>query len=251
MGILANIIRSIYRKRNFQITIRPVRNSGLIAESEILLPNADYAPWKTDFDFQKIYKLIEGNSLVDIYRCWELWDVLDSIVTSVEGDIIEIGVWRGGTGAIMASKLNRLDSSRKIYLADTFEGVVKATKKDSQYTGGEHSDTSSEIVENLLANTLNLKNFKILKGVFPDETASMIQNPNFALVHVDVDVYQSSKEIVEWVWPHLSVGGIIVFDDYGWTNCDGVITFVNEQKRQPDRHTIYNLNGHAIVIKLA
>lgn len=251
MGLIADLVRSFYKSRNFEVIIRPIRNTKMTAESQVILPYSNYAPWKAEAGFQEVFKAIEGHTLVDIYRCWELWDALDNVVANVKGDVIEVGVWRGGTGAIMAKKLSKLDPTRTIYLADTFEGVVKATKNDSQYVGGEHSDTSDGLVRKLLSDKLNLQNFKILKGIFPEDTGGTLDNHSFAMAHVDVDVYQSTKEIVDWIWPRLSVGGVIFYDDYGWTPCDGVIKFVNEQKKMKDRHTFYNLNGHAVTVKLA
>jgi O-methyltransferase len=62
-------------------------------------------------------------------------------------------------------------------------------------------------------------------------------------------VYQSAKDVLEWVWPKLSKGGIVVFDDYGFKGCDGVARLVNEEKLKKDRICIYNLNGHAVFIK--
>jgi O-methyltransferase len=69
--------------------------------------------------------------------------------------------------------------------------------------------------------------------------------------HIDVDVYQSAKDIVDWIWDKLVVGGIIVFDDYGFPTCTGVTKYVNEQDGKPDRLIIYNINGHAIMIKIS
>ena len=251
MGVVADLIRSFYRLRNFEVIIRPIRNVKMTNQSQIILPYSNYAPWKTDTAFMNVYQAISGHTLVDIYRCWELWDALNNVVENVEGDVVEVGVWRGGTGGIMATKLATIAKERTIFLADTFEGVVKATANDSAYVGGEHSDTSEDAVNELLNKKLGLSNYKILKGIFPDQTGEILKDRKFAMAHVDVDVYQSTKEIVEWIWPRLSVGGVIFYDDYGWTPCDGVIKFVNEQKKMKDRHTFYNLNGHAITVKLA
>ena len=46
------------------------------------------------------------------------------------------------------------------------------------------------------------------------------------------------------------IGGVIVFDDYGFHYCDGVTNYVNEQKNKSDRIVVHNLNGHAVIIKV-
>ncbi len=211
-------------------------------------PYATYAPWKADQAFKDIYWKIFPYTMVDWYRCYELWQLVEQ-TASLNGSIIEVGVWRGGTGALMAKQAEHCGIQAPIYLCDTFEGVVKASTKDSVYKGGEHSDTSVEYVQKNLDN-LNLKNVKILKGIFPDETAHLIpDNERFRLCHIDVDVYESAKEVLDWVWERLEVGGMVVYDDYGFMICSGITRFVDEQRKLGDRVVIHNLNGHAIVIK--
>jgi O-methyltransferase len=89
-----------------------------------------------------------------------------------------------------------------------------------------------------------------LEGTFPDDTAHLIQENTFRFCHIDVDVYQSAKEISDWIWEKMSIGGVIVYDDYGFPSCDGITKFVEEQHQNPDRIILHNLNGHAVVIKI-
>jgi O-methyltransferase len=209
--------------------------------------NQAYAPWATDTAFREIYDVARANTLVDVARCYELWDLLHGL-RDVPGAVVEVGVWRGGTGAILARALNRTKTDEKIYLCDTFSGVVKAGDKDPTYRGGEHADTSMEGVDKLLK-TLLLTNAVLLKGMFPEETSMRIPDGPIALCHIDVDVYQSAKDTVNWVADRLSPGGALVFDDYGFPTCVGVTRLVNELKAQSGWLFIYNLNGHAILIK--
>ncbi len=213
----------------------------MVSLYERLEPNATYAPWLADNRFLITYKTLAAYTLVDIYRCWELW-TLAKQTSTLKGNILEVGVWRGGTGVLLAK-----NSGTLVYLCDTFTGVVKAGEYDSHYTGGEHSDANQCDVEELLA-IFGIENTKILNGVFPDETAACIPPYiRFRLCHIDVDTYQSAKDIMDWVWPRLVVGGVVVYDDYGFDKCSGVTRHVNELT---DRLVLYNLNGHAIVIKI-
>jgi O-methyltransferase len=100
-----------------------------------------------------------------------------------------------------------------------------------------------------LLKTLLLTNAVLLKGMFPEETSMRIPDGPIALCHIDVDVYQSAKDTVNWVADRLSPGGALVFDDYGFPTCVGVTRLVNELKAQSGWLFIYNLNGHAILIK--
>ncbi len=250
MGFITSILKKVYQAKNLQLEVRPFRNAKMADNSEIIRPYSNYAPWKEDKDFEAVYNIIRNYTLVDHYRNYELWDLVSQVAPQVEGDILEVGVWRGGTAGTMGKMLQKVSPDKKIYLADTFSGVVKATDADSQYTGGEHADTSLELVQDLMHNKLGLNNFEILQGIFPDDTGHRIADKKFCLCHADVDVYLSTREIVDWIWPRLSVGGVIVYDDFGYIDTDGIIKFIKEEKQKPDRLITYNLNGHAVEIKL-
>ena len=206
-------------------------------------PFATYSPWLNDQPFQSLVEKIQDFTLVDIYRLWELKSLLTSS-NRVEGDILEVGVWRGGTGALLC----KYSPNKKVWLADTFIGIVKEGEMDLSYNGGEHADTSREIVEGLMS-SLKLVNFELLKGVFPDDTGNFIPEV-LSLVHIDVDVYESAKQIWNFVHHRLAVGGVIVFDDYGFSSTDGVTSFVNEISELDNFFFLYNLNGHAIFVKI-
>jgi O-methyltransferase len=212
-----------------------------------LTPPASYSPWLADPEFRKTWHVIRDNSLVDVYRCYELWN-LTGQVASLHGDFLEVGVWRGGTGCLLAERIRRLGLAAQIFLCDTFGGVVKAGIKDTDYVGGEHADTSRETV-NRLASSLGLDNVVVLQGIFPDETGEAVADRALRFVHIDVDVYDSAKGVTDFVWPRLVSGGILVYDDYGFLECPGVTRYVNETHRGADRILIQNLNGHAIVVK--
>ena len=250
------LFRAVLEKRGLHF-FKPQRLNGK-AEFEINnfsygvnLPTANYAPWKNDTAFAEIYEAIKNNTLVDIYRCYDLWLLTSEVLKQNSNlNFLEIGVWRGGTASVIIRKMQMENASGTLYLADTFTGVVKTGSEDTFYTGGEHKDTSIDIVRNLLE-AKKLDKFKLLQGIFPDDTASLIpEGTQFGLCHIDVDVYLSAKGCLEWVWDKLVVGGIVVFDDYGFHTCDGVTRLVNEQREMKDRIVIYNLNGHGVIIKI-
>jgi O-methyltransferase len=212
----------------------------------IVIPEATYSPWSDDKEFASAFESIRQNTLVDIYRAYELWTLVRE-TSCLGGDILEVGVWRGGTGCLMAARAKQLNPSATVFLCDTFSGVVKAGERDSHYRGGEHADTSVEIVRQL-ATKMGLDNLQLLKGVFPDATGDKVEDRRFSLCHIDVDVYDSAKQVAEWVWPRLVVGGVVVYDDYGFPSCEGITNLVNERHQNQGAVTLHNLNGHAIVV---
>lgn len=209
--------------------------------------NSTYSPWLKDEQFLNIYNKIQNNTLVDIFRCYELFTLVKQTSKLKSGSLIEIGVFEGGTGAIIAKQSELSNINEKVYLCDTFDGVVKSSEHDPNYNDGEHKATRIT-VENLLKN-MNIQNTLILEGIFPDDTGYEIEDLQFRFCHIDVDVYKSAKDIVEWIWPKMVIGGIIVYDDYGFSTCKGIATQVEEQIDLEDRIVIHNLNGHAIIIK--
>lgn len=188
--------------------------------------------------------------MVDKYRCYELWKLIEQSVKLKHGSIIEIGVWRGGTGALLATQAKNCGIEDRVFLCDTFTGVVKAGPKDSSYKGGEHADTTRQLVEELIFKRMNLDNVEILEGIFPDQTGHQIERLQFRFCHIDVDVYQSAKDIIDWIWDRIVPDGIVVYDDYVFKGCEGITKYVEEQITLTDRLVIHNLNGHAIIIKL-
>lgn len=210
-------------------------------------PISTYAPWQADESFQRVYGLVRRHTLVDVWRLYELWSLLGE-VAEIPGSVLEVGVWRGGSGTLLAIRAAELGITDIVFLCDTWEGVVKTGPLDIYYHDGKHDDTSRGTVEALVT-SLGLENVELLQGIFPDQSAERISDRTFRFVHVDVDVYQSASDVLEWAWPRLSAGGVVVFDDYGFPACPGVTQFVDEQRGKPDRLVLHNLNGHGIVVK--
>jgi len=243
---MKRLLRRIINRLGYVVYRKPAGSAAYGA----IVPEANYAPWQNDQLFLETYRLIKANTLVDIYRCYELWTLVEQ-TAKLTGALMEVGVWRGGTGALIAKRAHLCEIPDPVYLCDTFKGVVKTSSRDSSYHDGQHADTSRPIVEQLMRNVARAANVKMLEGRFPEETASLIEAPCFRFCHIDVDVYNSAKGVTEWIWPKLVRGGILVYDDYGFLWCDGVTRFVEEQRSLKDRLIIHNLNGHALVIKIA
>jgi O-methyltransferase len=247
---LKTIVKTLLRQAGFAIYAIPkgdseARGGYHYAQAH---PNATLAPWLGDKEFMAAYARAQHNTLVDIYRMHDLWTLVAE-TAKIGGDIVEVGVWRGGTGCLMA-KNEMLAGKGKatVWLCDTFKGVVKAGGADSSYKGGEHSDTDVSIVHKLAAD-LGVSNIKTLTGIFPNDTGSQLTAKRVRLLHIDVDVYQSAKDCVDYLWPLMPQGAVVVFDDYGFPGCEGVTRCVDELRARSDMFYIHNLNGHAVLIK--
>lgn len=160
-------------------------------------------------------KQITKNTLVDYPR-------LDKLIYYIQktkwlpGDLAEVGVYKGGTAYL----LRQFSSiSKKLYLFDTFEGLPEVNQYDLHHKG-DFNDTSLQKVDELL-NTSKFLNYSIYKGIFPNENSEYIKHKTFSLVHLDVDIYDSIKNCLEFFTPRMEPGGVIILDDYNEPNCPG------------------------------
>jgi len=154
-------------------------------------------------------------------------DRLDAMIALAKkatggGYFAEVGVYKGGSLKNLALSF----PERKILGFDSFEGLPRELWIESElHKPGEFSDTSYEVVKDFLKDTNN--NVTLIKGVFPG-SAQQFADMEFSFVHIDTDFYLSVKACLDWFWPRLLKGGIIVLDDYLWPNCPGVEQALND-----------------------
>jgi O-methyltransferase len=170
--------------------------------------------------------LVDGkNSCVPPWKLVNLWE---TVKICPDGDILEVGSWRGGTSLMIAASSAEHRPTSKVYICDTFEGIVLSGPNDNFHKDGDFSGTTSkELVEELLSSQ-GLENFKVLKGIFPHDTGNQVDSEKIAFVHIDVDVYNGHMEIFKWLEGRLVNGAIIIFDDYGSPSCQGATKAVHE-----------------------
>lgn len=152
------------------------------------------------------------------------------LVTNVDGDVVELGCYKGLTSIEIAKALKLAGSTKKLYLYDSFAGLPEKTKADSspaggQFAAGELSATKDEVLR--LFKKANLKPAKIKKAWFSDlKSADMPEHIAFAFL--DGDFYESIKTSLDLIWPRLRSGSVVVVDDYQNEALPGVQKAVDE-----------------------
>lgn len=144
----------------------------------------------------------------------------------VEGDLIETGVWRGGSCIFMKAILTAYeDGSRKIYVADSFSGLpppdatlYPADEGDRLYTHKVLAVSLEEVKANFAKYDLLDDKVVFLKGWFKDTLPGAPIN-KLAVMRLDGDLYGSTIEALENLYPKLSSGGYCIIDDYGLKTC--------------------------------
>lgn len=215
---------------------------------QLLIPRATYAPWLQDAEFMDLYQQLQPDSLVGLYQSWELWCLARESLAR-PGEVLEVGVWRGGSAIILGRALRSVDSPAGLYCCDTFQGLVKChPSRDPYLRDGELSGVDRVSVQK------RLRDFEVeatlLEGVFPDQTSSSLEQLRFSLCHIDVDSHDSTRDTLAWLWPRLVPGGVAVVQDYGFHRTPGAAKAVDALRGRSDVVVVHNLNGNAVLVKV-
>lgn len=182
-----------------------------------------FSPWLGLGEFQRYYEIAAPKTLVYSDRCYVLYILLRQAIM-IKGDVWECGVYKGGTAAMMAAIIKDNGSSKRLYLFDTFEGMPSTDAEKDWHKKGDFSDTSLEAVTDYIGHE---DLCVVRKGWIPD-TFTGLESAEIAFAHIDVDIYKSIIDCLEFIWPRLTFGGFVVFDDYGFPTCTGARAAVDE-----------------------
>ena len=158
---------------------------------------------------------------------------IDSLV--LPGDVIECGVYNGGSAYVIASTCFDSPMNRNIWLFDSFEGLPKPTNKDgavvSMNPEGWFIGNETRVKEFLQKAGMPESRVHIIKGWFQN-TFPSVQIRDIALLHIDVDLYESVKMCLEKFYDSVRPGGFVVIDDYGggWEGCKAAVDWFLEAR---------------------
>lgn len=193
-------------------------------------------PFPSDFSTTEKENIesIKGFTMTSVERQVSLIRTIDYLVSNqIYGDIVECGVWKGGSMMLIANRLRQLnESNRKLFLFDTFEGMSAPDEKDvssiDNTTAQEllakenklHGDNIwcysalDEVKSNLNKTNYPTENLFYFKGKVED-TLPEPSIDKIALLRLDTDWYESTKHELEVLYDKLVDGGILIIDDYG------------------------------------
>ena len=134
------------------------------------------------------------------------------------------------------------------YLCDTFEGVVKSSKKDTFFKDKEYSDASIEDVKS--ATSLINSKVNLVSGTFPESFKNINLKHPISFAHIDVDTYNSAKDSIDFILNNSVKGAVIVLDDYGGWFTDGVTKLGNELIENQQLFAVPNHIGQLILFKI-
>lgn len=149
-----------------------------------------------------------------------------AIQDKVEGDLIETGVWRGGACIFMRAILAAHGiTNRRVFVADSFEGLPKpevakypADKGDTFHVHAFLAVSQEQVENNFSRYGLLDEQVVFLKGWFKD-TLPSAPIEKLAVLRLDGDMYGSTMDTLESLYPKLSTGGFCIIDDYALDAC--------------------------------
>jgi len=236
-------VHNLYFKENINIERCTYKKDGLYTYH-----NSDFIQ---DGRFQKAYKAGKGTGSwnVDIewrayVACWAANQVKD-----VPGDFVECGVNKGGLSRTIVDYVDFNSLDKKLYLLDTFEGLVDEYLSESEKGKGLHlNGWGYEDCYNSVKETFKNYNTSIIKGKVPD-TLSLVDSDTFAYLSIDMNCVYPEIEALKFFWDKLSPKAIVLLDDYGWArHIDQKLAF-DEFIKDKKEEILCMPTGQGIIIK--
>ena len=193
----------------------------------VIYPN-DFAPIKNNDENFRLYKSaleksehISRDDFPTQMRFYSLTQIVKYVLNNEDvKDIVECGCWKGHSSYIISKLIQESKKKISFHIFDSFEGLSKPTSEDRElfYLDEKKKKlistqfSSSEVfVKDKVLKDFNF--VKTYKGWIPSRF-SEVKDKNFSLVHIDVDLYKPTFSSLEFFFPKLSKGGVIVCDDY-------------------------------------
>jgi len=204
----AELACSALRRRNFEIVRRMPREP---VEAGDVLP-------------------LTGETMIGRARLDNVQDCIERVVAQdVPGDFIETGVWRGGASIFMRGVLRALEvSDRRVWVADSFRGLpppsadVPADAGDELHRVPELAVSADTVRENFRRYGLLDDQVVFVEGWFRD-TLPALKQERWAIVRLDGDMYESTTDALDSLYPRLSTGGFVIVDDGALPACRAAV----------------------------
>jgi hypothetical protein len=203
-------------------------------------------------------RVVRPYTMTSVQRLVALCDAVQYVVRNqIPGDIVECGVWKGGSMMAVARTLMQAgDQSRHLYLFDTYEGMISPSDKDISAAGESASDLlrneDKEDSESVwcvatldevrrVVGGIGYESTKVhfVKGRI-EETLPKMAPERISLLRLDTDWYESTRHEMRQLFPRLSKGGVLIIDDYGyWLGARQAIDeYIKENKLQILLHRV-------------
>jgi len=205
-------------------------------------PQMDW--WRDEAFNQYLTRFDEANGM-NCDRRWMLHQLL-RLVDNVPGDTAECGVFAGSSSYVIC-QANQTAScqGKRHHMFDSFEGLSKPNEDDGAHW------TQGDLVYGLRKVQQNLRDFE-LTAYYPGwipARFSDVNDINFSFLHIDVDLYEPTRDSFAGFYSRVVDGGIILVDDYGFTTCPGATQAVDEFLADKPEQMLRLSGGGGFIIK--
>ena len=207
-----------------------------IAQAVILRNRPTMLQMPPDFepDREAIIRRVQDYTMTSVERVYHLISAVEHVAANnLPGAFVECGVWKGGSMMTVALTLMKLgDTSRDLYLYDTYDGMPAPDHRDIRYDNlparnllakGEKTTENvywaysplDDVRRNMLSTGYPENKIHLIKGMV-EETIPANAPESIALLRLDTDWYESTKHELIHLYPRLVKNGPFIIDDYGW-----------------------------------
>ncbi|MDC0442890.1 TylF/MycF family methyltransferase [Gammaproteobacteria bacterium] len=205
---------------------------------------------KNELPDNDIYKELRFFSLMQLIK--------RALESNLEGNIAECGCFKGHSSYIISSLIQDINPRKKFFIFDSFAGLsdkhldldrpapaYELSNEEIRLESGRFSCTLEEVQKNLA----EFNFIKYFKGWVPERFKEVSEH-EFCFVHIDVDLYQPTYDALDFFFPRLVKGGIIVIDDYGSSLYKGATRAVDDFLSKSSCSIFYEVPmGSAFLIK--
>lgn len=171
------------------------------------------------------------NSIQKRTRFYTLISALDYLTKEkISGDYIECGCGQGHSTYIISSILKQNQSKKTFHIFDAFEKGYSEPHEKDEITTVDHQSLTlfSANIDTVRENLNEFNSFiELHDGWIPNEFYK-VKKKRFAFVNIDVNLYQSTKDSINFFWPRLRKGGVMYMDDYNSIAFPGATTAIKE-----------------------
>lgn len=192
--------------------------SRIIPEYRFKWPQMD---WWGDRDFDAYLRRFDEHDGNNADRRYAVAQLL-RLMPAGSGDTAEVGAYRGAMSWLICAAG---EGQRMHHIFDSFEGLSNPAAVDGDHWSSGSLACDEGTVQRNLAPFAG--RFKTYKGWVPQRFGE-VENRRFVFVHIDVDLYEPTRDSLAFFYPRMAPGGIIVCDDWGFTSCPGATKACDE-----------------------
>jgi O-methyltransferase len=200
--------------------------------------------WYENEAFNDYLRLFGEARGIDSGRRWMVYQLLRA-TRDVPGDTAECGVFHGAMSYMICAFAEQEGLARAHHAFDSFEGLSEPSALDGRHWRKRDLNVDLASVQQRLA---RFSRVHYHKGWIP-ERFSDVDALSFSFVHVDVDLYEPTRDSIAFFYPRLSAGGILVCDDYGFAVCPGATKAIDDYLSDKPEKMLSLSDGGGFFIK--